>query len=433
MKFTAENAENAEMKKNLSGEQKRMKMTDIAITGIGIISSIGVGRDAFWANLKTAASGLKKITSFETNAFRSNVAAWIDDFEPAKFIPSRVYRRMSRISRMAVSASVEALTDSGLSLDIAEKERMAVIMGTAYGSSSYVEEFYVSLLKDGPRGAQPFLFPETVPNAPASHIAMFHGITGPNSTFCQNEISAENAILYARNLLLQGTADVVLAGGADELSAIQYSCYDALGVLNKVRSANDSSFNPELGGGIVLGEGSAVLVMERLDSAVERKARIYGILKSGSITGGVASIGHYEANGEQMARAMHSSIQQAEIGLKEIDQIDVSANFSGELDRREYQQLGKIFMDRPEDISVTPLKYLIGNFGGAGAIRAGAILLSLYHQQPLPTVNAELLNGDPQHCVKWKIHPERETKAVLMTSTTFGGGSTSMVFTFHPQ
>ncbi|MBC8394186.1 MAG: hypothetical protein H8E17_16670, partial [Deltaproteobacteria bacterium] len=156
-------------------------------------------------------------------------------------------------------------------------------------------------------------------------------------------------------------------------------------------------------------------------------------LKSGSITGGAASIGHYEANGEQMARAMHSSIQQAEIGLKEIDQIDVSANFSGELDRREYQQLGKIFMDRPEDISVTPLKYLIGNFGGAGAIRAGAILLSLYHQQPLPTVNAELLNGDPQHCVKWKIHPERETKAVLMTSTTFGGGSTSMVFTFHPQ
>jgi 3-oxoacyl-[acyl-carrier-protein] synthase II len=411
---------------------ERREMTDIAITGIGIISSIGIGRDAFWENLKTVRSGVKMITSFETDAFRSNVAAWIHDFDPAQFMPFRVYRRMSRISRMAVCASVEALKDSGLSTDIPERERMAVIMGTSYGSSSHVEAFYGSLLKDGPRGAQPFLFPETVPNAPASHIAMFHRITGPNSTFCQNEISAESAILFARNLLLQNTVDVALVGGADELSGIQYSCYDALGVLNRVRVKGDSTPKPQPGGGLILGEGAAVLIMERLDSSLDRKAKIYGILKSGVIAGGIVDIGHYEAEGEQMGRAITSSITLAAIEPEEIDQIDVSANFSGELDRMEYRQLSKIFVERQEDLIVSPIKYLIGDFGGAGALRASAVLLSLYHQWLLPAVKAETLKGDHHQFGKWNLPRPGKTRAILMTSTTFGGGSTSLVFTKMP-
>jgi len=114
---------------------------------------------------------------------------------------------------MAVASSVEALQDSGLDINSIDRERIAVIMGTSYGSSFHIEDFYISLLEEGPRGTHPFLFPETVPNAPASHIAMYHGITGPNSTFCQNEISAENAIMYARNLLSQNLVDIALVGG----------------------------------------------------------------------------------------------------------------------------------------------------------------------------------------------------------------------------
>jgi 3-oxoacyl-(acyl-carrier-protein) synthase len=185
---------------------------------------------------------------------------------------------MGRISRMAVAASIEAVNDSGLILDTLDRERIAVIMGTAYGSSSHVEEFYLSLLENGPRGAQPFLFPETVPNAPASHIAMFHGITGPNTTFSQNEISAENAILYARDLLLQNIVDVVLVGGADELSPVLFMCYDALGALNRIKVGADQPVKPEPGRGLVLGEGAGILIMERRDFAVKRRARIYRTL-----------------------------------------------------------------------------------------------------------------------------------------------------------
>jgi len=175
-------------------------MIDVAITGIGVISSLGIGREAFWGNCSKAKTGIKRITSFDTGSLRSNIAGWIDDFDPGQFMPPKCYRRMSRISRMSVASSVEALADSALVLDAVDRERIAIIMGTSYGSSSRVEDFYVSLLREGPRGAHPFLFPETVTNAPASHVAMYHGITGHNSTFCQNEISAENAIMYARKM-----------------------------------------------------------------------------------------------------------------------------------------------------------------------------------------------------------------------------------------
>jgi 3-oxoacyl-[acyl-carrier-protein] synthase II len=404
-------------------------MNDIAITGIGVISSVGVGREAFWGNCRKAKTGIKRITSFDTTSLRSNIAGWVQGFDPSQFIPPSFYRRMSRISRMAVASSVEALKDSGLILDTIDRERIAVIMGTSYGSSSHVEDFYISLLKDGPRGAQPFLFPETVPNAPASHIAMFHGIIGPNSTFCQNEISAENAILYARNLLLQDLVDVALVGGADELSAILYSCYDAVGALNKIKVGNDEPVKPKPGGGLILGEGAGVLVMERLDFALKRDAEIYGILRSGVITGGTTSIGHYEAEGEQMARAMSLAIEQAGIDPYAIDQISVSANYSSELDRMEHNQLKKVFTGRKNNLAVTPLKYLTGDFGGAGVIRAAAILLSLRRQLPLPTISVEILEGEPECSLAWDIPLTGKTQVALMTTTTYGGGSTSLVFT----
>ncbi|UCD91092.1 MAG: beta-ketoacyl-[acyl-carrier-protein] synthase family protein [Desulfobacterales bacterium] len=412
-------------------------MSDIVITGIGVISPMGVGREAFWDSCRKARSGIQKIVNFETRSFRSNIAGWVENFNAKDYMPARVYRRMSRVSRMAVAASIEALEDSKLALDTIDKDRVGVIIGTAYGSSSHVEDFFVSLLKDGPRGAQPFLFPETVPNAPASHISMVHGITGPNTTFCQNDISAENAILYAVNLLSQDIVDVVLVGGADELTAMQYGCYDALGVLNKIKAENDVPVTPVSGGGLVLGEGAGILIMEKSDTAKNRQAPIYGTLKAGVNTGGTTSIGRYEVEGAQTFRAISLAIEHAGINRneteKQIDIIDVSANFSSELDRMEYDQLKKIFPKHIDNLMVTPLKYLMGNFGGAGAIRVAAVLLSLRRQLPLPSINVCTLKGEPPYgTLNWHIPPARKLQTALMTSSTFGGGNCSLVFTCPP-
>ena len=142
-------------------------MIPVSITGIGVISSIGIGRQAFWEGCRQAQSGVRSITAFDSSTFTSNVAASVVGFKPAEFMPPMVYRRMSPISRMAVAASIEAVADSGLDLKALDSERVAILMGTAYGSSSHVDQFFLSLLNNGPRGAQPLLFPETVPNAPA--------------------------------------------------------------------------------------------------------------------------------------------------------------------------------------------------------------------------------------------------------------------------
>ena len=408
-------------------------MGDIVFTGIGVISPLGVGRTRFWEACRKGRSGIKRITAFDTSPFRSNLACMVEDFDPAQFVPPSVYRRMSRISRMAVASSVEALADSGLDLEALDKDRVGVVLGTSYGSSGHVDDFYVSLLKGGPRGAQPFLFPETVPNAPTSHIAIFQGITGPNSTFCHNEISAETAMLYAQNLLLHHLVDVVLVGGAEELSPMLFSCYDALGVLQSAEGDHGDPVRPKLNGGIILGEGAATLIMERRDFALKRGARIYGELSSGVVTGGASAMGHYETTGHQMRRAILSALELAHLTPDDIDQVDVSANFSGELDLLEYEQIVAVFGKRKAELAVTPLKYLIGDFGGAGALRAAATLLSLHQQSPLPTVTAETLQGLPGRTLHWTVLEKARLNAALMISSTYGGASAGLVFTRHQE
>jgi len=404
-------------------------MDPISITGIGVISSIGIGRQAFWEGCCQARSGIKTIDAFDTSSYSTNVAASVVDFKPAEFMPPMVYRRMSRVSRMAVAASIEAVADSGLDLKKLASERVGIVMGTAYGSSSHVDQFYLSLLDNGPRGAQPLLFPETVPNAPASHIAMYHQIQGPNATFCQNDISAEVAMLYAKSLLEHDLADVVLVGGAEELSEILFVCHDAVGGLNPIRLNDPEEVIPQPGGGMILGEGAAVLVMEKRISAKQRGAKIYGELVADACRGDRSAMGHYVTTGDPVSQTCSQAMQQAGIKPVVIDHINVSANYAKELDSMECEQLKRLFQHPQESLRITPLKYLIGSFGAAGATRAAAILLSLHHQISLPEVAlSSLYSGQPAP-IQWEPSQSKPIGNALMTSSTFGGGSASLIFT----
>ena len=403
-------------------------MDPISITGIGVISSIGIGRQAFWEGCCRARSGIRSISTFDTRPYSSNAAALVVDFKPAQFMAPMVYRRMSPISRMAVAASIEAVTDSGLDMKSLESERIAILLGTAYGSSSHVDQFYMSLLKDGPRGAQPMLFPETVPNAPASHIAMYHKIRGPNATFCQNEISAEIAMIYAKNLLDLDVVDVALVGGAEELSEALYACYDAVGGLNPIRVSEHEATDPIPGGGLVLGEGAAVMVMEKSHRARQRGAKVYGEMIAEAGTGDISAMGHYVTTGDSVVRTCQNAFANVRIKPADIDHINVSANYAKELDASECEQLEKLFTPAQKTLRVTPLKYLIGDFGAAGLTRAAAILLSLHHQISLPEVALSRLDASQPAPIQWETCRKKSIRHALMTSSTFGGGCTSLIF-----
>lgn len=406
----------------------RENSMEIAVTGIGVVSSLGIGQERFRENCRRAVNGIRKITLFDTQDFGSNVAGWVSDFHPRAFMPPAAYRRMGRISQLAVAASIEAMTDSGLDLPRTDRDRCAVVMGTADGSSSQVSGFFSSLLENGPRGAQPLFFPETVPNAPAGHISMCHGITGPNATFCQHMISAEEAICFGRDLILMGHADIALVGGADELSAAQFGCYDAIGALSRLRVNGDGPATLFFSGGMVLGEGAGVLVLERLDAAVLRGARIYGRLSAAVVTGGQADMGHYEPDGVQMARAITTALAEASLLPADISQLNVSANYTRELDRMEYEQVKKLFGREQDALRVTPLKYLMGEFGGIGALRAVASLISLFRQEPLPSIPAVALSSQNGVQPTWETHGDAELRAALLTSASYGGASSCLIF-----
>ena len=402
-------------------------MDDIVITGIGIISACGIGKEAFWQNCLGGESGIAAIRSFDTSPYPSHLGAEARDFNPREFMPPLKYRRMSRVSRMAVAASIEALRDADLEISPRSAPSIGVIMGTGYGSTSQTDEFFLGMLKEGPEGANPSLFPDTVPNAPASQVSIYHGLKGPNTTFSHNEVSGEQAMAYAFRLLREGRAEALLVGSVDELSAVLFHSYTAVRALSPKGPAGAESMRPfdRRRNGRVLGEGAGMLVFERKKRAEERGARIYGALVAFFSTGGPARIHQYEAGAEQMARAMRNVLGAAGVSPDQVDYICAAANSTPELDGAEALAIQKVF-SRACSIPVSSLHGHIGDFCGAGVLRANALLLSMRDGKIPPTLGLE----DPEFELGHIMHQPRAKpiQYALLNGFSFGGSNVCLLF-----
>jgi len=222
--------------------------------------------------------------------------------------------------------------------------------------------------------------------------------------------------------------DVALVGGAEELSEVLFACYDAVGGLNPIRVSTPEEVCPKPGGGLVLGEGAAVLVMEKHRMARQRGARVYADLLADTSTGDNADMGHFAKTAKHVIKNCKHTLDKAGIKPHEIDHVSVSANYARELDAMECDQLGGLFRGAIETLRVTPLKYLIGSFGAAGTTRVAAILLSLYHQISLPEVVLATLCAEQTAPIQWEPCQSKNIANALMTSSTFGGGTASLIF-----
>jgi len=401
-------------------------MDEIVITGMGIISACGVGREAFWQNCLRGQTGIAPISSFDTSAYSSHLGAEARDFNPKDFIPPLKYRRMSRVSRLAVAASIEALKDATLEVSPSSAPGLGVLIGTGYGSTSQTDDFFLGLLKEGPEGANPSLFPDTVPNAPASQISIYHGLRGPNTTFSHNEVSGEQAMAYAYRLLQEGRAEVLLAGSVDEFSAVLFHSYAVLQALSP-KGAYEEGMRPfdRRRNGRVLGEGAAILVLERKKWAQERGAKIYGSLVACAATGGPVGINHYEAGAEQMARTIKTVLNKAGISPGQVDYISAAANSTLELDRTEALAIQKVFTPA-DSIPVSSLGGHIGSFCGSGALRAAALLLSIKERKILPTFGLKDPEFDLDHVIGGPR--PRLMQYALLHGFSFGGSNVCLLF-----
>jgi 3-oxoacyl-[acyl-carrier-protein] synthase II len=400
---------------------------DIAITGIGVICANGIGRESFWQNCLSGRSGIAPIQSFDTSAYRSHLAAEAREFNAKDFIPPLKYRRMSRSSRLAVAASIEAIQDAALEIPRMDATAIGVVMGTGYGSTAQTDEFFQGLLREGPEGANPGLFPDTVPNGPTSQISIYHGLQGPNTTFSHNEVSGELAIAFAARLLAEKRAKVLLAGAVDEFSAVLFHSYAAVRALSP-RGKGGEGMRPfdRRRNGRVLGEGAAVLVLEEKASARERGARIYGTLAACASTGGPVGTKNYEGGATQMARAVREVLERGGISAKELSCISAAANSTAELDRAEALAIGRAFGGVAGSIPVSSLKGHIGEFCASGALRAAALLLSMREEQILPTLGLR----DPEFALNHVLERPRPGRIehALLNGFSFGGANCCLLF-----
>ena len=405
-----------------------MAKVPIIITGLGVSNALGIGKSAFWHGLIRHNSGIAPIRGFDTSKYASNLGAEIDNFDAKDFMEPRFYRRLSRQSRLAVAASIEAINDSGLEISELNRHRIGVVFGTAFGSTEQTDGFFVSLLAHGPQAAEPILFPDTVPNAPASHVAMYHGLKGPNSTFCQNHLSGECALAYGIALLEQDQADVVLIGGVDELSSILFHSLDSVRALKPIKqreSLQPSQF--PTGRGFIVGEGVTCLVLERADFAERPEKKSYGTLLSLTLTSGVVAQAHYEPDGRAMAQGMGTALKEAKINLEEVDIIGLAANGVAELENAEAKALEEVFGHQWHQIPRLPLRYFVGEFGSAGLLSVATILLSLAEGTIPPTVRGPNLTGPFGKAQRFASATEKTLVAGMALGATFGGGSACTV------
>lgn len=333
----------------------------IAITGIGIVSPLGIGKDQVLCTLR---EGTPAITSFQDFAFRGiERFGRVAGFTAKDFIPAMAARRMSRFSQLAVAAGLEAAKDAGLQIDDRNRTRVAVAAGTGIASTGSTDTFYSGLLSGGPEGTNPMVFPETVQNIAASHIAMHFSIRGPNITFSQGDISAELALSYGCDLLMNGLADAVIVAGADELSASSVIGFASLGLLSGEMMPFDRKR-----GGFVLAEGAAALVLERLEDARKRQAPLRCLLARTAFSSSPVAPTDYDKSGASLREAMEEAA-----GGERPDFVSAAANSTQDLDMIEAAVIAAIFGRVP----VTALRSLYGYYPSDGLLRIAASIICL--------------------------------------------------------
>ena len=401
-------------------------MNRVVVTGIGVLSPIGTGKEEFWQGCVEGRSGIRPIQGFEVGHLRSHLGYQVEDPEYKRYIKPTNLRRMDRISRMVTSAVTLAIQDAGLEMAAEDPERIGIMIGTGLGSSKTVDLFFRDLVRNGPHEVAPLLFQTSVPNAICSHASIEFGIKGINTTFSHKEASAESAIVYAFEALRRGKAEVIFAGGGDEISEPLYNVYATLGTLSPQRSSHPEGMRPfdRTRNGIVLGEGSGVLVMETLDHARGRGAPLCAEVAGYGMVGCNEGVWSYDRGGSSMARA----ISQAAGDLPQVDYICAAANSTQALDGAETRAIRKAFGKKAEKVSISSVKSMIGEFDASGGIRGCATVLAIKEGVIPPTINYR--EADPTCDLDYTVEgaKKKEIDSALLNGLANGGAHISILF-----
>jgi 3-oxoacyl-[acyl-carrier-protein] synthase II len=399
----------------------RMESKRVVITGMGIFCSIGKNVEEFLHSLKEGRSGIGSITLFDTSKYPSKIGAEIGNYEPEEFFSKKDLKRLSRTDQFALIAAEEAIKDSRI--QSFPPEQAGVCLGAGAGGMFEAEAYHREILLEGK--SKPSLLLPFVPSFTTSRVAERFGFSGAKATVTTACSSSATSIGYGADLIRNGKAKAVLCGGSDALSELTF------GGFNSLKAMDPSPCRPfdRRRAGMSLGEGAAILVLESLDEAAKRGAKIYAEFLGYGIGGEAYHITAPEPTGTAEARIMGEAIEESGVKPSEVDYINAHGTGTPLNDKVETLSIKRAFGERAHSIPVSSIKSMVGHcLGSAGAIEAVASILSIIHGFVPPTVNhqegdqdcdLDYVPGKPRHM---------EVNVVLSNSFAFGGNCTTLVF-----
>ncbi len=404
----------------------------IVITGIGVLASTGIGKEAFWGALKEGTSGMKPVTLFDTSNLGSHLAGEISDFDPKEILGNKGLRNLDRTTLLVLCASKLALDDAKIEAPISEEDTdyFGVSLGSTMGSVWSISEFDKTALREGPRAVNPALFPNTVINSPASQISIKFNIQGFNTTISTGFCSGIDSIYYAMNMINLYEYNTVLSGGVEELCEQTYKGFHKIGNLSGSKAGNEEINCPfdKRRNGLMFGEGGSIFILEELEHAKARNAHIYGEILGYGTSFDPKSNNICSPKAEGATEAIKLALEDAETSPEEIDYIAATANSTLDCDIMETRAVKNALGKKTEGIPISSIKSMIGEtFSASGAMNLAGSLCSLQENLLLPTINYE--KRDRRCDLDYVSNEAREAKInkVLVNSFSPTGANSALV------
>ena len=407
-----------------------MSKRRVVITGLGIISPVGIGIPTVWQNIVAGKSGIGKITHFDASSMAVQIAGEVKNFDVTQFLSAKDARRMDKFIHFGLVAGIEAFKDSGLEVTEHNAERIGVNIGSGIGGLPMIEETHNDFLAAGPRKISPFFIPGTIINMISGNLSVMYGLKGPNLAMVSACTTGTHCIGESARIIEYGDADVMIAGGSEAtVSAL------AVGGFSSARALSTRNDDPETSSrpwdkdrdGFVIGEGAGVLVLEEYEHAKARGAKIYAELAGYGMSGDAYHITSPNTDGPK--RSMLNALRNAGLNPQDVQYVNAHGTSTPLGDKNETDAIKLAFGDHANKLVVNSTKSMTGHLlGGAGGIESVFCALAVHHQISPPTIN--IFEQDPECDLDYCANTARDMKIDVAVNNNFGFGGTngSLVF-----
>jgi len=404
----------------------------VVITGIGLVTPLGIGVEESWKAAINGVSGVGHITHFDASSLPVRITAEVKGFEPANYVEIKEIKKMDRVIHFALAAATMAVEDSGIQINQDNAERVGVIIGAGMGGLPAIEHYHKAYLEKGYRRISPFFIPMLIINLASGNVSIKFGAKGPNSAAVTACATGSHSIGDAFKIIQRGDADVMIAGGTESvitpLGIGGFAVMKALSTRNDEPEKASRPFDSERDG-FIMGEGSGVIILESLENAVNRGAKIYAEIIGYGMSSDAYHITTPAPEGEGAARCMKAALRDADIEPESVNYINAHGTSTKYGDELETAATKAVFGEHAYKLCMSSTKSMTGHLlGAAGGVEAVFSILSIYHNIVPPTINLE--NPDPECDLDYVPHKARNTEVEFAMSNSFGFGGTNACLLF---